>query len=665
MKKSGGVKYAQHPSTEVMCVGYKIDDQPSGVWIPSQTGQMTPRDFFHAASNSGVIWIAHNALFEQSIYEWVLRRKLPGALPPLPPHRWKCTAAKAAVHALPRNLEGAANALNLPVKKNMDGRRLMLKYSKPRRAWTAWKEKGGWHDGIYKGTGPDKGWMFSGEPEKYFSDPDELQKIYDYCGTDVEAEWYLNRALPDLIPVERDIWILNQEMNLRGVQVDTETVKIILKLIGRQTLDLQNEIKTLTKGAVTTANQRDRILEFLENEGVCIPKLNAQTVAETLECEDLPPKAKRMLEIRQTLSKSSTKKYQAILARAGEDGRVRDLALYHGAHTGRESGTGLQLQNLPKGKIKNTDRAIEAIRKWADPEFLEMLYGDAFQVYSSCIRGMVTATTGQKLFAADYNAIEARVLAYLASDENMLEMFRKKRDPYLYRAAQIFNIPVDEVTPDQRFVGKIAELALGYQMGAGKFLQTCHAWGAKWVTPEIAEKAVRVFRADRQAVVKLWSRMERAATMAVQMPHKVIKLHKIAWGVRNNSLWCQLPSGRRIHYHGPEIRKEPTPWGEFRPKLYYWSVNSMTKKWECAASYGGLLTENVVQATSRDVMFHAALRMKKAGYQYLYSVHDEIVAESANGNVEQFEKLLTELPPWAQGLPITAKGWTDFRYRKG
>lgn len=656
LRKTGGVKYAEHSSTEIMCFGYKINDEPAKLWRTIEDRTL-PKDLLDFARDSKTLWIAHNALFEQSITEYVLRRDFP-QFPKLPPERWKCTAAKAAANGLPRNLEGAALALDLPVKKNMDGRKLMLKYSKPRAAWKKWKESV---------KNPSMfGWYY-GEPDKYFFKEEELGKLYDYCLTDVQAEYLLDKALPDLLPVEREIWLLNQHMNLRGVQVDADTARLVLKLIAGYSVKLEKELVEITEGEVTSANQRDRLLMWLNKKGLSIPDLAAKTVEDTLKAlpdfdlKDSP--AARVLSIRQMLAKSSTKKYKAILDRAGSDGRVRDLALYHGAHTGRESGTGLQLQNLPKGKIKNTDRAIEVL-KTGDMEFIETLYGDPMGVFSSCVRGMITATPGFELFVADYNAIEARVLAWVANDFGALDVFKNGIDPYVRAAARIFKIEESEVTPEQRQIGKIAELGLGYGMGANKFMQTCINWGINDVDESLSKSAVETYRKLHAPITRLWSAVEKAAIHVVTNPKHIVKLDKLRFGMRGRFLWVELPSGRRINYHGPIVKLNRMPWGQERQALYHWGVNSLTKKWECASTYGGMLVENIVQGIARDINLHAALKLDGAGYTYLFQVHDELVSETSKGSVEEFEKILMTLPKWAEGLPITAKGWSGGRYKK-
>lgn len=374
--------------------------------------------------------------------------------------------------------------------------------------------------------------------------------------------------------------------------------------------------------------------------------------------------AKRALEIRALLSKSSTKKYISLLERACRE-RVRDISLYHGAHTGRESGTGLQLQNLPRGTFKDTDRVIEDILK-GDRAWLNALYGEEnlMNLFSSVIRGMITATPGFKLYSADYNAIEARVVAWLAGEESALEVFRKGLDPYVRMAARIFNKKMEDVTPEERQLGKVAVLGLGFGMGAAKFEATCQNFRLT-IDPELASKAVKAYRALHPKVVRFWYGCENSAIKAVKNTGRKVKQGLLEWESNGVTLWCRLPSGRRLYYQRPSVKVEATPWGEPANKLYYYSVDSLTKKWVNSSSYGGLLTENVVQATARDVMISAMIRVDRAGYDVLFGVHDEIVSEHKNGDLKQYEALLSELPPWGKGLPVVAKGWKGSRYRKG
>lgn len=664
LKKVGAVKYAQHPTTEAYCMAYKFDAEPTKLWTPKDP---FPLEIVRAARHTETTFVAHNAGFEQAIFEHNFRvfdiKKLN-----LPPERWRCTAAKAAAHALPRAMEGAALVLGLPIQKNMDGNRLVKKFMKPTRKWLNWVERG---------CDP------ASEPAKWHSDELELWAIHDYCITDVEVTYALDRALPNLIDEEQAAWVLNQYQNQRGIQVDHSTVVKIISMMKHHSARLQKRVAQLTDGEVTSALQRDALINWMnQNRGTGDPSKNlmfdlrAATVSDNLANNPhLPKKTRELLEIRQTLSKTSTKKYPAIVLRTCADGRVKDLSMYHGASTGREAGTGLQLQNLPKGKVKNTALAIECIEMCetgADVQWIEALYGDPMEVFSSCVRGMVQATPGWQLFAADYSAIEARVLAWYADWAIGLERFRKGLDPYVYMAADIYGVSLATITAAMRQLGKTAELGCGYQMGAPKFHKTCMDWGVRDakgepISLELATKAVKAYRESHGPIVRSWGLTEKAAIYVVQNPTKRVKLNKCIWGMDKGFLWCKLPSGRKLSYYGPTVRNEPAPWGQLMPKLYHWGVDPNTKRWVNSATYGGRLVENLIQGIARDICVSGMLKADKAGYKFLFMVHDEVVAErqKPNGTVQEFSKLITTLPEWAKGLPITAGGWAGPRYKKG
>lgn len=642
----GGIAYAQHPSTEIMCMGYKINNDKARIWLPHQ--DPPPKDLVNAWNyDQDANLVAHNALFEYCISHWVLRRRFPTFFAPAFPRRFKCTAAKAAACALPRSLEGAGLALDLPVKKNMRGRRLMLKHSMPRSKWVK-----------------------TGQGEKWFEDEFEREEIYAYCRTDVEAEHLLDLELPDLSPYERKVWLLNIDMNIRGVQVDVPLARKIWGWVGEESLKLNTELKEITKGEVNRATERDKLLKWINSEIFTpIPNLKAETVTKVLKDAKffIPDDVRRALEIRQSVGKSSLKKYPAMVERVCSDGRVKDYSLYHGASTGREAGRGLQLQNLVKGKIKDTNLAIKLIGESEDLEEIRFLYGDPFEVFSSCVRGMIKATPQHDLYVADYNAIEARVLHWIADDKPALKRWHEGVDSYVHMASPIYGVPIEKVTYEQRDIGKRAELGCGFGMGGKKFYATCLQYGAENVTPELCNRAVNIYRKTHPAVTQLWNNLEEAAIQAVKYPGRIIRINKTAWQVLDHFLWATLPSGRKLAYHRPSIKKGMTSWGEERAMLHHWGENPKTRKWENAGTYGGRLTENIVQATARDITVNAMLNLKRAGYNFLFMVHDEIVSEAYRKDkktLAEYEQILCTLPQWAKGLPIVAKGWVGERYKK-
>lgn len=569
----------------------------------------------------------------------------------LPPSRWKCTAAKAAAVSLPRNLEAVALVLDLPVKKNMDGRRLMLKHSKPRPQWSKWDKTGR--------IGP--------EPVKWYEDEFERMFIHEYCVTDTDVERYVDKTLPDISPSEQKIWELNQESNLRGLKIDVECVKRIITMIKSEEIGMTKMLRKITRGYVQTPNQRDKMLKWLRDGGCQIENLRAGTVKEILENGKLSNHAKGVLTIRALVSKTSNKKYFAFVDRTCEDDeRSRDFSLWHGANTGRNSAVGIQIHNFPRGKHKDTDSIIEDILTLDIPT-LKVLYGDLFSLFSSCLRGMITASKGNELFRADFNAIECRVLNWVSFNSAVLKDFEAGVDQYKKMASRIYGKPVKDVTDEERFLGKVAVLACGYGMGWKKFLSTCvDAYGVKGMTEELAKKAVQVYRETNHKVVQAWYNVERAAISAVQKPGYAFKVHRVTYYVKDKFLWCVLPSGRKLAYFKPSIRMKTTPWGEPKACLHYWAVNSQTKKFERVHTYGGSLIENICQAISADVMRNGIVNAVNDGFQYAFEVHDELVCEAKKDTktVDDYIACLTTLPEWAKGLPVKAEGWAGPRFRK-
>lgn len=653
LKNTGSYEYSRHPSTEILCAAWKLGTReelragvPTKSWSPLLPD---PRRHFaellRAFRDPSVVLVAHNAFFEQVITKNVFATKVMPSkrseLASIPPERWLCTASLAAALALPRKLEKACLALNLPFQKDMEGHRLMLKWCKPRK--------------------PTKR-----NPKTRHDDPEELNRLVEYCVKDVDAETALFLYAPPLNPTERKVWVLDQKINLRGFAVDRPLVATILEMIAEESKNLNRETEEMSFGTLLSATQRDGVLDFLAAEGVKLPNLQAKTVSDAIETGLVEGDAKRMLELRQAISKTSTAKYVAFDSRSASDGRLRDILVYHAASTGRWGGAGIQPQNFPRGSIKNTIQAAEILKE-GDLELVRMVYGNPMDAFSSCLRNMIVAPEGKILDVADYAAIEARVLFWVARHEAGVKAFIENRDLYRELATKIFGVSLDSVTGDQRFVGKQATLGCGYSMGWRKFMATCEKLGQE-VPPEVAQTAVNAYRAVNAPVVKTWDMMNRAAIAAVMNPGKRYSINRVTWFVNGKFLFCELPSGRRLAYYGPSVCYEPTPWGEKRPVLYHWGVDSYTKKWVNAKTYGGKLVENVVQAISRDLMAEAMLRIEAAGpWEITLSVHDELIAErdlKKGGSNAEFCRLMAEFPEWAEGCPVKVEGWEGKRYKK-
>jgi DNA polymerase len=385
---------------------------------------------------------------------------------------------------------------------------------------------------------------------------------------------------------------------------------------------------------------------------------------------DLPEMVRKVLAVRAEAAKSSTAKLRAYRDYAGSDGRLRDNLLYLGAsRTGRFSGKGAQVQNLPRGVIKDVERAVAAILS-GDPNRIAGLPHPPLDVVSSCLRACLTAGPGKRLIAADFSNIEGRVLAWLAGEERTLQAFRDfdagtGPDVYKTTAAGIYEVSVADVTSDQRTIGKVATLALGYGGGHGAFQTMAKAYGLE-IEDARADDIKIGWRKANPRIVQLWSRCARAAVLAVQHPGTEIKAGRISYLCDAGVLWCRLPSGRTLVYRTPHFHETIRPWGEAAPSLCFWGADTYTTKWSRIALYGGLLVENVTQACARDLLVEAMLRTEAAGYHIVLSVHDEIVAEVAEefGSLEEFEALMSAAPPWAEGCPIAADGWVGVRFKK-
>lgn len=630
IKSVGAYEYAMHPTTSILCAAFRLGTRENlaarktQIWRDTQ-GTAELDTLIH---DPEIRIVAHNAFFERMI-----TRRFFGDTPI---ERWECTAALAATHALPRDLEGACEALGLTHKKDPLGKKLINRHCKPQR-------------------------ITKNNPNIWNDDPEGLADLARYCGRDVDAETELFLRLPPLEETERKTWCLDQKINTKGIRVDLESVDVALKLADRESAHLENETQEMTYGMLSGVTKRDACLDYLKSEGVALPDIKAKTVQDALNLPDIPQDARRLLEIRQALSKTSTAKYTQFEQRTRTDGRLRDMLMYHGASTGRWTGRGLQPHNFPRGTIRDMNTAIEVLRE-SDLELIRLLYGNPMGFLSSCLRGMLIPDDGFEFYCGDFSAIEARVLFWLADHESGLQAFRDKIDGYVDMAADIYRTQSWEIDTGQREVGKRAFLGAGFQMSGKTFARTCNEQYGLGVSEELGVRAIRAYRTKHWPVPKLWSKYERAAIYAVEHKKRVTVNHT-AWWVEKDFLYCQLPSGRRIAFYKPTIRYE-MKWDEKRPALYHFSVNPKTFQWENAGTYGGKLVENVVQGIARDVMRDAMLRLDAANYEVVLTVHDEILNQSRKGDLAEYTGIMKAPPTWAPDLPVDVKAWRGPRYYK-
>jgi DNA polymerase len=686
LKKAGAYKYSLDPSTQPTCFAFKIHGEPTMYFLdfaainrPWSDQPESLRRLWTRLIETGFLFTAHNAFFERCIYENILVRRY--GWPKIDSRQFRCTAAKAAACALPRALDNAGSAMKLVIQKDRRGYQAMMATCKPTRHWKAYNDAqaktfAAKFNPKLRITEKTKKILSLGEPPVFLEpemSPEVFKVLYTYCKIDVRAEEALDDALPDLIPSEQEIWHLNQTLNWRGLRIDIPTVKKIVGIMAEESTKKLKELDSLTMGLVTKPGARKSILDFLALEGIELPDLKAKTVDDKLKSFDLSEDMHRLLEIRKALSMTSTKKYQAFLNRAGDDDRVRDILLYHGASTGRDTGTGIQPHNFPRGLIridKNRPYATVENVVECDADTLRLLYGEALSVlFSSILRNMLIPSDGCELFVADFSKIEVACLWWLAGALAGLGVLRTGKNPYRYQDAHNRNVPYEETLDEGDFyqLAKAQILGCGFGMGWEKFRATAWDIYRLKLTEEQSKSAVQSYRRANPEVPQLWKAYEAAAINVVEASN-VSAVQSAGWchfALEKEFLTIKLPSGRKLYYREPQIAWRESEYGP-RKTLEFWAVNSKTKKWALERSWGGTITENIVQATARDLMMPAMVRLEKTGYRALLMVHDEGICEkpTGTGNLDEFVKILCKQPQWAPGLPIEAKGWKGPRYRK-
>jgi DNA polymerase len=630
LKTRGAWVYAEHESTLVLCLAYQVDDAPVEICDPMGPFSAAPWSLRAAIQGAGPIE-AHNVLFERAIYEKILVGRFDW--PPIRPTRWKCSAALSRAFGLPGSLENAGKALGLADQKDPKGRRLMLKLCKA------------------SGKAP--------------SAP-ELAGLYDYCQKDVLAERAVSAELGELSETELAVLRLEHKINTRGILVDLDAVEGALEIIARLDELAIQRTKEITGGAVDSPLQVAALASWINSRGVYVPNLQRETVETLAISLELPEDVREILGLRLSMSRSSTRKFRAMKDRTSRDGRVRSTLVYCGAErTGRFSGSGIQIQNFPRGSLKPdmVEIALDAIRA-RDLDLLRLLWADPMSVLSSCLRGCLVAAPGREFIAADFASIEARVLFWLAGDNRALDIIRNGRDLYVDMATAIFSAPANEIDKTRRDLGKRTVLGAGYGMGPDKFLATCKAAGVE-LSPGLAERAIKTYRRRFSQVPKLWSIYEATARRVilsgraaqVRTPeYKPVPIRFLMVDKPRRALAIELPSGRRLHYYDPEVE----------PDLSYAGTDPKSHKWARIGTYGGKLVENVTQATARDILIESMLKLENAGFPIVASIHDEAVSEIDEGErtTEEFVEIMSRAPQWIGNCPIAASGWRGKRFQK-
>lgn len=751
IKKCGAYKYAQHSSTDVTMAAILDIDDPMHVimWIGPKFRHLHETEIsdeeLDALIRDCSLFVAHNAPFERAIWQYVMVDKY--GFTPLEIRKTWDTAVQCTQAGLPRNLEKASAYWNPKgAEKDMEGSRVMKKFIAPSKPVTEERKRRCPEnpDSISEGYERVMGVLRVGgeldeDYDKYlnwYDDKEAFARMVEYCRRDVIAEYNLFATLPPLDSSEKDIWELDQQINDRGVCVDIESAKGIIKTVTKNAEELMEEAKVLTNGEVTMIKSPKQIRDWLEKNGINVDSVDKASV-EFLLSLNLKPEVRRFLEIRQTLGKSSVSKYDAMLATASnKDNKVRGVHAFYGAGTGRWAGRLLQTQNLPRPTWENNmidptdaphdinEEAIDLIAS-GEPELVRMWFKDVNVMAADCLRSMIIAPKGKDILCSDFSAVEGRALAYLAGEEAELEAYKAGKDIYKVNAAMIYGIPYEEVDGGgkglQRQVGKSATLACGYSGGLSAMKRfsfdkiplsdedarhaiTCidvmsiddvelfvhrlkgmpldyymEEIMAMYQDPKTHDDTVaflkdvkgtwivKQWRAAHPNTVKFWNDMKRASIEAVQHKGTRVQCRAFLFCYVGRFLIMKLPSGRKLYYLDPEVETYPTPWGTTQTVVTSMTENSMTRKMERRRLNISILVENAVQAFCRDLLRESMLRLSRNGYEVSMHIHDEVVSwvDEGKGSVEEYEALMSEVPPWAEGMPLKAAGgYRSKRYKK-
>lgn len=647
----GAYRYASDPSTEILMMAVALNNEEPLLFVPSiyesselQSSPGVMELLLDVIDREETIVFAHNAQFEIAITRYLWKATFPGV--PMPRlDQWRCTAAMARRAALHASLAGIGEDLKLTNQKDKKGSDLIKKFSIPQKLTKKQTESR-----IYP-----------------WEQPEEFAAFGAYCIQDVLVERDVHKALKAFIPKGAclDHFQLDIKLNDRGLPVNVDALKKAKVILEETTERFAKEFHTLTG---LNHTQRAKVQELLQGDGYPFENMQAMSVEDAMkdtgwakQCHTV-----RALELYSNLSYAAVGKINSMLGCGCGDGFVRGTLQYYGANTGRWSGKLIQPQNFKRATIKGTDGAYKMICEGCTADELDMVYGNPIEVLSSCIRHFIQPHQGT-LFQADYAAVEARIVCWLAGQENALQEYRQGLDRYVSMAAKIFNCSRDEVDSDRRFLGKQAVLGCGFQLWWPGFQSQCAKYGVI-VDDETSENAVVSFRDYHSKVVSLWKSCDTAAKQAIAEPGKWFRAGNLisfacstVKSARKDFMFLRLPSGRMLAYPEPKVEKVKKKFGDGKTKLvdqitFYGPVPNRTA-WGRSSTYGGKLTENATQATAVDLMANGSVEAERRGFVIATLIHDEALAFAHSTlTVKDFCDALCTLPDWASGLPLVAEG---------
>ncbi len=623
IKNAGATRYLADEKADVLCLSIKPEGKRAKIWVPKHIEQMTgyrsevSDDKLKKVLKEAEEVHAFNAYFEYAVFKYIMSKKYGFDIIPI--ERFRDTMAKAYYNTYIGSLAGVLKAMGLKAEKDAEGRKAMLKAQK-----------------------------------EYYDKPEAFIKTFGnlahYCKVDTELEETIDINLEYELP-EKEIkqWMYTMRVNDRGVAIDEQLVGNILQDIDKEKEALLQRFNEIT-GDTFSPTQKIKFMDWLLNRGVEVINLQRASLEELIEKENLEEDIKEAISIRLKISSSSIKKYNAIQARVYE-GRIRGNLVYYGASTGRWAGRGIQPQNLPRPTTKDVEKDLAAYKKG------KKKVKDIFEDAKNFIRSVIVPKEGKKFLCADYSAIEGRVLAWIAEEKKVLKAYENGEDLYKIAAAPIFNKKPEDINKDERQIGKIVVLACGYQGSVGAFKAFGKSYGIHMEDEEIRD-IVYKWRDSRKKTVSFWYSIEDAVHKAIENK-KVYKVGRIKVKVdKYDNLLIKLPSGRILIYHKAFIDDSKS--------ICFYGVNGTTRKYGVIETYGGKLTENIVQAISRDLLAYAIEKVEEdERFDTVLHIHDEILAEADKDvSVEDIESIMKLKPEWAEGLPLDAEGWEGYRYKK-
>lgn len=645
LAECGVYRYAGSPGFEILLVAYQFEGfNPETQIIDLASGETLPWEFVDALQDPNVQKIAHNATFERVCFSNYLRRL--GKLQEgewLDPYQWHCTMVQCYRCGLPGKLEDAGAVLGLEKQKMTEGKNLIKLFCTPHKAASG---------------------VFGETPERVRPEdrPEEWATFKAYCIRDVDVEKSIDKATAwyKVSDFEQRLYAIDQTINDRGVAIDLQMVQNAVKIHTTHKAKLNVQAAQLT--GLSNPNSNAQLKGWLNAvAGLELDSLN-KTSVQDIQAKVRDPRVQRVLQIRAEMQKTSNEKYNTMLDAVCTDGRVHGLLQFYGTRTGRWAGRLVQMQNLPQNHLdgEDLDLARQAV-KIGDSELLALNYGNVPDTLSQLIRTAFIPSEGKYYAVCDFSAIEARVLAWMANEEWLLEVFRTHGKVYEATAAEMYHCDISEITKTdpRRQKGKIAVLALGYGGNVGALDQM---GGKRMGLTEQDEAAiVEQWREANPNIVKFWSTVDKAAKDCATC-HKTVKTKRLTFEMQDNgTMTITLPSGRPIAY--PGITGTTNRFGG--QSLKFKGLNQETKKWGWVETYGGKLTENIIQAIARDCLAETMVKVEAAGFPVVFHVHDELICEVENtADLAKIQDIFKAPITWAEGLPLKGAGYTGSYYFK-